>query len=218
MIFTNFKLDLDYQALIDTKKMRYIAYGLETCPTTKKEHHQGWMTFHAAKSSIKNTAALLGDCHVEMMKGSLKQNDVYCSKQTSGKLVEFGDKPMQGKRVDLEKIRDEIMGGTSVDDITKDRPMVFHCYGRVMDRLERIALREKFRTEMTRGMWYYGPTGTGKSHTAFINYSPKTCYVKCLNDEWWDGYCGQPTVILNDFRGQIKYEEMLQFWATLGQF
>ena len=33
--------------------------------------------------------------------------------------------------------------------------------------------------------------------------------MKNLSDDWWDGYIGQPRVILNDFRGQIKYEDLL---------
>ena len=63
---------------------------------------------------------------------------------------------------------------------------------------------------MTEDVWYYGPTAVGKSHNAFDGYDYRTHYVKCLKDDWWCGYKGQEIVILNDFRGQIDYSEMLQ--------
>jgi len=89
---------------------------------------------------------------------------------------------------------------------------MFHQYGRTMDRLEDIALRQKFRTMMTRAYWYTGPSMAGKSHKVFENYSPDTHYVKPLGEadcKWWDGYTGQETVIFNEFRGQIPFAEML---------
>lgn len=210
-VFTNYKLDFDYKKLIDDHKVKYIAYGLETCPKTKNLHHQGWLSFDKPKSSYKNVAALLNKSHVEAMKGTLQQNDKYCSKQTKGELVEFGKRPEQGKRVDLDGLKDAILSGeTTVDEITINNPVAIHQYGRTLDRIQTVALRSKTRSWMTEGVWYHGPTGTGKSHTAFEGFDEATHYVKCLDDAWWDGYTGQEIVILNDFRGQISYSELLQ--------
>ena len=44
-VFTNFKLNFDYNALVDLHAARYVCYGVEVCPKTKKEHHQGWISF-----------------------------------------------------------------------------------------------------------------------------------------------------------------------------
>lgn len=66
-------------------------------------------------------------------------------------------------------------------------------------------------------VWLWGATGVGKSHTAFAGFNPETHYVKTLEDEWWDGYTGQATVILNDFRGQIVFSNLLTLidkWPT----
>ena len=75
-----------------------------------------------------------------------------------------------------------------------------------------MLLRKRFRTEMTQGIWYHGPTAVGKSHKAFEGFDPQTHYVWKLNEKsgWQDGYAGQETVIINDFRGEIPYNEMLQ--------
>ena len=98
----------------------------------------------------------------------------------------------------------------TVDEITRLDPLVFHQYGRTLQKLEDIALRSKYRTWMTTCEWIYGPTSTGKSERAFEFYHPSTHYVWKTNDKWQDGYTGQDTVIINDFRPEIKYNELLQ--------
>jgi len=122
---------------------------------------------------------------------------------------EFGERPSQGKRTDLADIAKDISNGKSVIDITLENPELYHQYGRTLNFLEDIALRKKFRTEMTRCTWYYGKTGAGKSHKAFEGYTPETHYVLPKDNGWWDGYIGQETVIINDFRGHIPYDELL---------
>ena len=51
---------------------------------------------------------------------------------------------------------------------------------------------------------------TGKSAAAFKDYHPDTHYRWKLNDKGWqDGYKGQEIIIINEFRGQIQYSELL---------
>lgn len=116
----------------------------------------------------------------------------------------------QGERNDLKKIYKDIENGKKVDDIAVEDPELFHQYGRTLNKLEDIALRKKYRTEMTKGTWLYGKTGVGKSHQAFEGFHPDTHYLLPNDNGWWDGYTGQETVIINDFRGEIPYNQMLQ--------
>ena len=114
----------------------------------------------------------------------------------------MGVKPAQGARADLKELKEEIVSGKrTVDEITMDDPMVYHQYGRTLHRIEDIALRKKFRTEMTKGIWYHGTTLKGKSHLAFANFDPETHYVWKDDNGWQDGYMGQEIVIIDDFRG-----------------
>jgi hypothetical protein len=212
--FTNWDLEFDYVKRFGVGDIKYIAYAQETCPKTKNVHHQGWMVFRAQKStSSKNLGKLGGQwgnkhVHMEPVMGSLQDNDVYCSKE--GQLVEHGKRPAQGVRADLEAVKDRINDGSaSVESILMETPEFYHQYGRTLEKIQEVALRKKARSWMTKGVWLWGSTGVGKSHRAFKDWDPDTCYSKCLDDQWWDGYTGQEYVLLNEFRGQVTFSEML---------
>lgn len=205
--FTSF---LSSEPFYDEVKMKYLGYGLETCPTTKKSHWQGFVYFFD-KISIKKAQSYLkiGKSHMETMKGDFTDNVNYCSKEQQ--FTHFGTVPKQGRRVDLDELAAKIKEGkVSVDEITMETPMLFHQYGRTLERLEEITMRSKFRNWMTTCDWIYGPTGCGKSHKAYSNFNPSTHYVyNCDDSGFWNGYTGQEIVIINEFRGQIPYCTLL---------
>lgn len=213
-VVTQWNLDCDYLKLFNTNQFKYIAYGEETCPDTGKPHHQLFLYFLNPKSDSISNCNKIGNmfgeihCHVNPMRGSFCENRAYCSKE--GKLKEWGMAPKQGCRGDLEETKDEILkGDMTPEDICLENPEFYHKYGRTMEKIHSIALRKKYRTWMTKGEWITGPSGSGKSHYAFKRYNPNTHYIKNINEEWWDGYVGQETIIINEFRGQITFSELL---------
>lgn len=216
-VVTNWNMKIEFlQTAIETRKVRYFGYSEEVCPKTKNKHWQMYMYMvNQASGSAKNCnkfGKLFGPthCNVEPMYGKIWENEGYCSKDHEGKLQKLGDEPKQGLRGDIDETKDMIMKGEiTAEDICVANPIFYHQYGRTMEKLEQIALRRKWRTWMTEGIWYTGGTGYGKSHAAFENFDYKTHYIKNLNEDWWDGYMGQEIVILNEFRGQIKFSELL---------
>lgn len=61
------------------------------------------------------------------------------------------------------------------------------------------------------GLWYFGKSGTGKSHSFRRDYPD--FYDKMAN-KWWDGYQNQPYVLIDDF--DKKHEVLgyhLKRWA-----
>lgn len=196
------------------RKIDFLAYGKETCPKSGRLHHQTYFYFKNARSGIPSALKKMGDwwgdthCFVEGMRGNFKDNEEYCSKEST--LTKLGEEPKQGFRGDLEETAQAIQNGdVTVDEIAVTDPTMFHQYGRTLERIETIALRRRWRTEMTEGLWITGPSHSGKSHEAFEGYHPDTHFVKDLSCEWWDGYKGQEIVILNEFRGQIPFSELL---------
>lgn len=199
---------LKTEPIWDEKKMTFLAYGKETCPTTGRHHWQGFIRWKDPKTNSASGKAL-ENAHSEIMIGTIEQNEKYCSKE--GEYKKFGQLPKQGARTDLEGLVENIMNlEITTDDVCTDNPFMYHMYGRTLDKAEDIALRKKFRTEMTQCVWYHGKTGVGKSHKAFENYTPETHYIWTDDRGWWDGYRQQEIVIINDFRGQIKYSELLE--------
>lgn len=189
---------------------RYIVFGKEIAPTTGTPHLQGYIYFEQPKSK-KKVRELTGinKLWLDEAKGNPTQNQTYCSKE--GMCFEHGSKPKQGHRTDLDTLKDRIINGTTVDEITMEEPIAYHQYGRTLEKIEDIVHRSKFRTTMTKCIWITGGTGSGKSHMAYENYTPDTHYNLNTDDKgWWEGYKGQKNVIINDFKGEIKYSTILQ--------
>jgi hypothetical protein len=152
------------------------------------------------------------------MRGNWEQQDYCTGKNSDGtpkeSFVEVvrddGTGPMQGTRGDITDLKRKLdEGGDLLDCYEHDFATTARCY-KALENYTDLKRRKLYRTEMTTGTWYWGKTCVGKSHKAFENYSPETHYVmEAADNGWWDGYQGEETVILNDFRGQIPYEEML---------
>lgn len=195
----------------DENQCKYLLYGREICPTTGKKHFQGFCYFFEKVSIAKAKKYLkIKNGWFQYAFCGLKENYDYCTKE--GDFTEYGVKPEQGKRKDLNELKDDILNGKSVDDICCEMPVMYHQYGRTLNRIEGIWLRKQYRKWMTKGYWYYGKTGEGKSHKAYEGYHPDTHYIvnlAQLSRGFWTGYKGQPTVIINEFRGQCPYGELL---------
>lgn len=195
-------------------RWQYLLWGEEECPETGKQHLQWWGVLKNKIVLNAKNKKLLGSefgethVHVEACVADIAANDAYCKK--GGVWHEEGTRPAgMGARTDLVTLRDRVLAGETVDDVCMEDPMLFHQYGRTLERMREIYLRSQARDFMTEGVWLTGPTGAGKTHWAMDKYSHTTHYVKCLDDQWWDGYTGQETVILNEFRGQLKFSELL---------
>lgn len=207
---------------------QYLGYEREICPKTNKLHWQGFVYLND-KVSVKRINKILmmlhpkekeiyKPVHSESCRGSFLENVKYCSKD--GSFVEFGTKPSQGQRVDLLLLRDEIKEGTSVRKIRQANPIMYHQYGRTLEKLEDDKLSEKKRCWETKttGIWLWGPSGCGKSKQAFDMVKNSSCYEYANDDKWWDSYTQQEFVIIDDYRlNTMKFNELIKLvdWTPL---
>jgi len=159
------------------------------------------------KISFKQIKKFIPRGHIKKCIKSLDVNISYCMKDAQYK--EYGQRPSQGKRTDLLKIKNDILQGKKVDEILLENPEIYHQYGRTLHKIEDIKTRNLFRNFQTTGEWIYGVTGTGKSEYAFKDFHPDTHYVWKYDKDWQDDYNHQHTVIIDEFRGQIPLGYLL---------
>lgn len=203
------------------QRMKYLLYAPETCPDTGRFHFQGYV-YYKDKVSIKKSQELLntGKHHHEPASGDAASNYSYIvgpyekdgkNKPYNPNYKEFGSMPKQGNRKDLDELKEKILKNeTTLDSVVCDTPQLFHQYGRTLEKLDDLRMSKLWRTEMTEGLWIWGPTGVGKSHLALADYHPDTHYIVPNDGTWWDNYKQQETVVFNDFRGDLPYNELLQ--------
>lgn len=185
------------QAHLEKAECEYLVYGKET-GEAGTAHLQGYIYFKnqlgfaGAKSRIGDRA------HIERARGSPAENRAYCTK--SGDYVERGTCPSKGARNDLHLMRQIIQETSSV------RKVIEQVNSLQAVRSAEIMLKyaEPGRTDPPTVHWYHGPTGTGKTKTAFEvarNKEPsEEPWVSHGGLQWFDGYDGHGVVILDDLR------------------
>lgn len=203
--------------------LRFAAYGIETCPTTQREHLQTYVCFpHAV--SLERVRRLFPDQHVEVMQGTLVQNENYCSKQSS--LVKLGDEPNeQGKRSDIVRVRDHI-------EETGERPMKIartSTDGKIVASVVRHY--RFFQEQYSEVSWerrcaegfkppkviiYSGVQGTEKSRRVWedVGYANAGMHMWKAWDkrgEYFNGYHGQRVAFFEDVQKDSRLPDLATF-------
>lgn len=97
---------------MDQKELEYYIYQKEKCPTTGREHWQGYLELK--KQSYKSAVQrIIGDpvAHIEARRGTQADAIRYCKKDESavpGSRIEWGTPKKQGRRNDLEQVSRQI--------------------------------------------------------------------------------------------------------------
>ena len=131
---------------------------------------------------------------------------------------EWGRMPQQGARADLEELRDEIMAGKRFEEILVERPTAVHQYGRTIVPLCTVASRLNEKMWEPECEWHYGSSGAGKTHVWKSQWKrPGTGRWIKLNradwkeHKWFEGYDRHENVVINEFRGEVNYDELLEW-------
>lgn len=184
---------------------QYMVFGREVAPTTGQRHLQGFLHFVQPKA-LTGLKKLHPTAHFEPMKGTPIQAIAYCKKD--GDFQESGDPPAQGKRTDLAACCEMVKAGATSAEIATLHPTTFVVHQRGL-----VALRAALlipRVDPPQVYWYYGDTGTGKTRKAFELGGP-TSYFKPMDTQFWEGYAGQETCILDDLRQtSFPFDQLLR--------
>nr|WAE43279.1 MAG: replication associated protein [Cressdnaviricota sp.] len=193
--------------------VKFLIYQLETAPSTRKLHAQGFITFTCPQRMSRVKAILGNNPHCEIAHDT-DASIAYCSKESTRT---FGPwrygvppPPGQGHRTDLAQIYADIKEGKSTHDMLEADPNVARYEKAIkfmrFDFLEASSDRQQFGIDV---YIFWGATGTGKSFTAVNLFGAAQDYFKidCANADkgkiWFDGYEGQKLLIIDDFDSSL---------------
>lgn len=190
--FTHFEKENQKLKNIEDIECIYCIMGRERCPETGREHTQGFVHF-ANAVAFKTAQSRLSNykIHVEIMKGTHDQAIEYCKKEED--YVEHGDRPVQGDRTDLEKIREATNEGRPMHEIIQ------LASGYQAMRMGELLLRYREEPREIQDIdceWFWGRQGQITAWHEAISW--ETRVYQPLSEKWWDGYDGHQVVIIDD--------------------
>jgi len=167
-------------------------------------HLQGYVYFNSQRhwGAVKK---MLPKAHIEVAKASPTKNKEYCTKG-GDILILYGVCPLQGKRTDIEHVREELKEGANmrhIVEIAKSTQSV---------RMAEIYLKyhEPARDWKPEIKWFHGSTGSGKSYTA-RQWLEDDIYTCLETGKWWEGYDGHENVLIDDSRKDFcKFHTLLR--------
>lgn len=112
----------------------YICFGLEV-GEQGTPHIQGYLHWNNP-ISFSTVKGLLNKSHIEKAGGTPQQNIDYCSKDND--FYEFGDRPISGKRSDLDNIYENIKRGATMEEIIAENPGSAIRYSKSVERIRNM--------------------------------------------------------------------------------
>lgn len=209
-VFTSFLERIHFETLPGPSKdkINWLIAGSETCPDTQRSHVQGAIVL-SNPISLPSLKKLLCDpaAHLEPMKGTPQQSEAYCSKEDPAP-YSFGNIPEQGKRSDILALKESLESGATDQDLWSEHFPVMIKHDQAVKRYRLVMTAARDPATAPKIYIHTGPSGCGKTR-AMPPSGPDVYWHSC-SDKWWDGYCGQSTVIFDEFYGQLPYQQMLR--------
>lgn len=197
-------------SLVHTGKASYVVGQIERGSHT---HLQFYVQMGERRSLAWMKREIDQGVHWAVAKGTAKQNRVYCTKEDTRVRGpwEFGELVQQGQREGLDTAIRMIKEGAPIRDIADEQSHVWVHHGRgLMDLRKQLGLevdRRKFDEHGPEVWCLWGSSGTGKSR--WVNRMWPDAFWKIPNEKWWDGYTGQETVILDDYKdGDMRLSDL----------
>ncbi len=208
------------ESILDNELRESTSYGiyqLERGDRNSRYHLQGYLCFNQRKRMGFVRSLLGNSAHVESRKGTHQQAKAYNSKEESrvaGPWM-WGVEPVsqQGRRTDLEEIKEAIKAGTREITIAEEYFGQWVRYHKSFARFRTLLTPE--RNYKTQTIVYWGETGTGKTRKVFDEHGSDGVYPlprSTGNAFWFDGYGGgeHDVLLIDDFYGWLPISFLLK--------
>lgn len=187
--------------------VQYLVFGREVAPTTGMRHIQGYVEFFERIRLPAVRKLISSRAHCEIARGSPEDSLRYCSKEGDFEVFgKSGFRDGQGRRRDLEVIRDEIRKGSSDRDIADAHFSQWVIHRRSFEAYR--AMCSGIRSWKSYVTVYWGPTGCGKTRRVF-EQCERLWSLSDMQGRWFDGYGGEECVLFDDFASGIEFRFLL---------
>lgn len=130
----------DLERVVDMS-VDYMIFAFEKVST---EHIQGYAYFRNQRH-VKAIKKMLPRAHLEVQKGTKIEALIYCMKQ--GEYYEFGDRPHQGRRNDLDAIKYDLLHGKkTMKEISIEYFSQWCQYNRSFDKF--LDMHSRYQTDI----------------------------------------------------------------------
>lgn len=194
-------------SFFDPAEMDYMAGQFETAPTTGTRHFHLYIVWKVRKgvATVKKWCSNHGlpTTNVLVARGNEKQCRDYVTKAESRLLGpwEMGtfdpNRGIQGKRKDLEEIRDKLMNKTPMQQIAQEHPADFLRYHSGLYEMQTLLTPTPPTRREVRVITLWGPTGVGKTHRILTKF-PEVYSVEPGRDPW-SAYKGEEMILFDEF-------------------
>lgn len=202
--------DLEYTTVLETE-CRYLCFAPEVCPTTGTPHLQCYAYFESPKS-FSTMKKRFPRANIRAANGNAQDNRVYIMGpyEKDGKKKPFnplakerGEIPSQGKRNDIQDVREQVQQGHGMRQIIETAT----SYQSIRCAEMLLKYKETKRTWKTEVIWIHGKSGTGKTSWAYKKYPFDDIHKQqARQSKWFDGYDAHPVVILDEVDSTTSYD------------
>lgn len=195
----------------DFPQIRYAIYS-EEFSESGTNHLQGYVEFNRTQY-LSFCKKILSKAHWEIRRGNQVQAIAYCSKVNdptfiAGPYIYGTPSPGQGTRTDINQLKSDLDSGCDLRFTAQNHFSLFLRYNKGIEKY--MSLLPEPQRETVYVYYFYGPTGSGKSHTAHLLYGGPDCLTKSPTDRWFDGYSSQKTIILDEYKSWLSYAMLLR--------
>lgn len=198
--------------------IRYLVFQHER-GSEGTDHLQGYLEC-VERRRLPQLRRFLPRAHWEIRRGNQSQAIRYATKEDSRIAgpwtVGLPFSSSQGRRTDLDELASRLYQGATVEEIREHFPGHSLRYKRQIAEAARERRQSQFGKRPRPDLEVYvfwGDPGTGKTRSVYESEGFDRVYT--LNTAtnghvWFDGYDGEPVLLIDDFRGWIRFNEFLK--------